>query len=239
MATSSQSSSSQSPGFLPSELRSDGGLDADVIIVGAGVTGCATAAALAGGRRRILVLEARRGHKPRFAGELIHPTGTQVLAELGFLPSLRRHGGMDIDGFAVVKRRDRAATRLPYSEIPRVRPTGWAMEHRDLVEAMRQHMQSLAEGEAGDNEGEEVGGERGLYVDVGFDMTYVLRRYDASMGEVELHEYPTPFNDDDDEASALALRPDGGVIMMGQTHNMSFTADLWLARLSGAGALER
>lgn len=143
MATSSQSSSSQSPGFLPSELRSDGGLDADVIIVGAGVTGCATAAALADGRRRILVLEARRGHKPRFAGELIHPTGTQVLAELGFLPSLRRHGGMDIDGFAVVKRRDRAATRLPYSEIPRVRPTGWAMEHRDLVEAMRQHMQSL------------------------------------------------------------------------------------------------
>lgn len=84
-----------------------------------------------------------------------------------------------------------------------------------------------------------VGGERGLYGDVGFDMTYVLRRYDASMGEVELHEYPTPFNDDDDEASALALRPDGGVIMMGQTHNMSFTADLWLARLSGAGALER
>ncbi len=84
-----------------------------------------------------------------------------------------------------------------------------------------------------------VGGERGLYGDVGFDMTYVLRRYDASMGEVELHEYPTPFNDDDDVASALALRPDGGVIMMGQTHNMSFTADLWLARLSGAGALER
>lgn len=118
-------------------------LDADVIIVGAGVTGCATAAALADGRRRILVLEARRGHKPRFAGELIHPTGTQVLAELGFMPNLRRHGGMDIEGFAVVKSRDQAATRLPYSEIPRVRPTGWAMEHRDLVEAMRQHMQVL------------------------------------------------------------------------------------------------
>ena len=45
----------------------------DVVIVGAGVTGCAMAAALAGGARRILMLEARKGHKPRFAGELIHP----------------------------------------------------------------------------------------------------------------------------------------------------------------------
>lgn len=114
-------------------------LAADVIIVGAGVTGCAMAAALADGKRRILVLEARAGHKPRFAGELLHPTGTQVLEDLGFLPALRAHpqGGVDIAGFAVVPSVLSEPTVLPYREIPRTRPSGFAMEHRDLVEAMR------------------------------------------------------------------------------------------------------
>lgn len=112
-------------------------LAADVIIVGAGVTGCAAAAALSDGRRRILMLEARKGHKPRFAGEYIHPTGAQVLDDLGFLPALRAHGGIDVDGFAVVKESPQPATVLPYREIKRSRETGFAMEHRDLVEAMR------------------------------------------------------------------------------------------------------
>ncbi|MFO0577718.1 MAG: FAD-dependent monooxygenase [Polyangia bacterium] len=119
----------------------DAALAADVIIVGAGVTGCAMAAALADGTRRVLVLEARKGHKPRFAGELIHPTGAQVLDDLGFLPTLRAFGGVDVDGFAVVKAPGREPTCLPYREIgqhiPAARPTGFAMEHRDLVEGMR------------------------------------------------------------------------------------------------------
>ena len=115
----------------------------EVIIVGAGVSGCAAAAALAGTGRKILVLEARTGHKPRFAGELIHPVGAQVLDDLGFMPTLRQHGGMDVDGFAVVRGLGHAPTRLPYAEIRRQRPTGFAMEHRDLVEAMRQVIRTL------------------------------------------------------------------------------------------------
>lgn len=113
-------------------------LVADVIVVGAGVTGCAAAVALADGQRRILVLEARNNHKPRFAGELIHPTGAQVLDDLGFMPTLRRHGGIDVTGFAVVPSREDPSLRLPYSEIPNNRPTGFAMEHRDLVDGMRE-----------------------------------------------------------------------------------------------------
>jgi 2-polyprenyl-6-methoxyphenol hydroxylase-like FAD-dependent oxidoreductase len=116
---------------------------ADVIIVGAGVTGCAMAAALADGQRQILVLEARKGHKPRFAGELIHPTGAQVLDDLGFLPTLRQLGGVDVDGFAVVRQASRPPTRLPYREIPNARSTGFAMEHRELAEGMRRVVQGL------------------------------------------------------------------------------------------------
>ncbi len=120
------------------QTSTDESLDADVIIVGGGVTGCAMATALANGKRRILVLEARTGHKPRFAGELLHPTGTQVLDDLGFLPTLRHHGGVDVDGFAVVKALHVPVTRLPYAEIKEQRPTGFAMEHRDLVTGMRE-----------------------------------------------------------------------------------------------------
>lgn len=116
----------------------------DVIIVGGGVTGCAAAAALADGRRRIAVLEARSGHKPRFAGELIHPTGAQVLDDLGFLPELRSRGGIDVDGFAVVKSPEDPVMPLPYREIPKTRPTGFAMEHRDLVDGMRAVVGRLA-----------------------------------------------------------------------------------------------
>lgn len=135
--------SNQNPSDTQVGAAGAGQPDADVVIVGAGVTGCAMAAALADGRRRIVMLEARKGHKPRFAGELIHPTGAQVLDELGFLPTLRALGGVDVDGFAVVKSPERPPTRLPYREIPRARATGFAMEHRDLVEGMRRVVQSL------------------------------------------------------------------------------------------------
>ena len=134
----------------PSDTRVDSGAQtaagpraADVIIVGAGVTGCAMAAALADGQRQVLVLEARKGHKPRFAGELIHPTGAQVLDDLGFLPTLRALGGVDVDGFAVVRHASRPPTRLPYREIPNARSTGFAMEHRELAEGMRRVVQGL------------------------------------------------------------------------------------------------
>ena len=45
--------------------------------------------------------------------------------------------GIDVDGFAVVKAPGDPVTKLPYCEIPKTRPTGFAMEHRDLVEGMR------------------------------------------------------------------------------------------------------
>src|SRR5206468_1724985 len=90
----------------------------DVVITGGGFTGLALAAALADGRREIVVLEARTWPDPRFRGELIHPPGVRDLDALGFLGALRRAGGTEVRGFAVVPERARAAVRLPYEPPP-------------------------------------------------------------------------------------------------------------------------
>ena len=108
----------------------------DIVIVVGGLTGASLACALANGTRRILVLEAREGRGPRFAGELIHPTGVDVLDQIGVLPALRRAGGVDLTGFAV-SIAGRATTHLPYAEIPDGRPYGFAIEHHDMVAVLR------------------------------------------------------------------------------------------------------
>jgi 2-polyprenyl-6-methoxyphenol hydroxylase-like FAD-dependent oxidoreductase len=110
---------------------------ADVIVVGGGFTGSALAAALASDGRRILVLEARAGKNPRFAGELIHPTGVDVLDRVGVLGALERSGGQRARGFAVVRAPGVPTTLLPYAEIPGARPWGFAMEHHDMVRELR------------------------------------------------------------------------------------------------------
>jgi 2-polyprenyl-6-methoxyphenol hydroxylase-like FAD-dependent oxidoreductase len=115
-------------------------VEADIIIVGGGLSGCAMAAALADGRRRILILEARTGKNPRFNGELIHPTGVDVLDRRGFLGPLEAAGAAQILGFACVAQPGRAATILPYREIPGSRPFGIGIDHRDLVEVLRREL---------------------------------------------------------------------------------------------------
>ena len=132
-----------SPRVAPPMKRRRGHFD--VIVSAAGSSGCALAAALADGRGKILVLEARQGKNPRFNGELIHPHGVDVLDERGFLGAAARG-----------RRRRRAAasrscrvpaqptTVLPYGEIPGSRPFGFAIDHHDLVDTLRRKIARAA-----------------------------------------------------------------------------------------------
>lgn len=108
----------------------------DVVIVGGGFVGCAAAAALADGRRRVVVLEARAGADPRFRGELIHPHGVAVLEGLGLHAPLARAGGFDVRGFAVVPGEGAEAVLLPYDVAGRPR-RGLSMDHHEMVASLR------------------------------------------------------------------------------------------------------
>ena len=104
----------------------------DVVIVGGGFAGLVTAAALADGRRRIAVLEARDAIQNRFSGELIHPSGVSVLGRLGLLDRLRETtGGATVRGFVVSIHGDGNAV-IPYERV-----LGFSCNHVAMVETMR------------------------------------------------------------------------------------------------------
>src|SRR5262245_12628483 len=111
----------------------------DVIVVGGGMIGCATAAQLAARGLTVVVLEARKGSVQRFSGELIHPPGAMVLEEMGLLDELKAAGGVDVSGFNVgdVPEAPGVRSLLPYSDIPAVRPAGFAIHHPTMVDALR------------------------------------------------------------------------------------------------------
>lgn len=139
---------------------------ADVVIVGGGFAGMCAARALAGGGRRVVVLEARTGPDPRFRGELMHPPAVEILAELGLLPALRAAGGEMVDGFAVVLDRDRPPIALPYADAGRDAGQGFSMSHPDMVAVFRR----------------EVGGDEGVDLRTGVRVAELIEEGGAVCG---------------------------------------------------------
>ena len=105
----------------------------DAAIVGAGPAGCVAAIAFARRGARVALIEAHPD-KHRFAGELLHSSGVQILEDLGItgLPSASQHG--PCRGFAVFSSEQADASQLNYSGIP-----GLTFEHNALVRDLRAH----------------------------------------------------------------------------------------------------
>lgn len=124
----------------------------DVVIVGAGLAGCATARALARAdryqRRKILVVDRYKDVHPRFSGELIHPRGAQILDDLGLFSALHAAGGIEVGGFAVFEHADAPFVDLSYADVPRERPRGLSIHHKDLVRTLRRDLRSDPHGSA-------------------------------------------------------------------------------------------
>jgi 2-polyprenyl-6-methoxyphenol hydroxylase-like FAD-dependent oxidoreductase len=122
------------------KLNSDVTSEYDIAIVGAGFTGGFAGAALADGRRRIVVLDAHPAGRPQFGGELIHAAGIDMLIELRLWAILENTGGERVDGFRVSTDAGDPPVTLPYRDVPALRPGGRAIEHGRIVSGVRQYL---------------------------------------------------------------------------------------------------
>lgn len=87
--------------------------EADVVVVGAGVFGCAIAYALANQGRSVILLE-RWMHEPdRIVGELLQPGGVQALKKLGLEKCLEGIDAVPCYGYHVLYRGEEVAFPYP------------------------------------------------------------------------------------------------------------------------------
>jgi squalene monooxygenase len=75
---------------------------ADVLIVGAGIAGCALAVALGRQGRKVLLLERSLKEPDRIVGELLQPGGVQALEQLGLLDCLEGIDAIKVHGYDVI-----------------------------------------------------------------------------------------------------------------------------------------
>jgi 2-polyprenyl-6-methoxyphenol hydroxylase-like FAD-dependent oxidoreductase len=119
------------------EQREDGArLRFDAIVIGGGVAGSCTAAALAKDGARVLLCESGLPDSRRLAGEFMHPKAVAGLRELGFLGPLRVAGAMATYGFAIFRGPHDDGLQLAYAEESCGGSFGLAIEHATLTRTL-------------------------------------------------------------------------------------------------------
>ncbi len=109
----------------------------DVVVVGGGIAGSTSAAALARRGLQVLLVEAGLPSEKRLAGELMHPAACAVLEELDLLEPLLAAGAAEVRGFAVLHDAEVVGSPLEYTEIDGGEGrTSIAIEHGVMVRAL-------------------------------------------------------------------------------------------------------
>lgn len=75
--------------------------EADIVIVGAGILGCAAAVTLARQGRSVILLERSLKEPDRIVGELLQPGGVQALEKLGLRDCLEGIDAIRVDGYGI------------------------------------------------------------------------------------------------------------------------------------------
>lgn len=90
--------------------------EADVVVVGAGVFGCAVAYALANQGRSVLLLERRMKEPDRIVGELLQPGGVTALRKIGLGHCVEGIDAIPCYGYHVLYHKDDTVLRYPATD---------------------------------------------------------------------------------------------------------------------------
>lgn len=125
---------------------------ADVVVVGAGVFGCAIASAMAKQGRSVLLLERWMKEPDRIIGELLQPGGYSALQKLGLADCTEEIDAVPAKGYAVLYHGDMVELQYPVdaagsaakggfresSNEKRQRPEGKAFHHGRFIRRLRE-----------------------------------------------------------------------------------------------------
>lgn len=111
--------------------------EADVLIIGAGILGCALAVALGKQGRSVLLLENSMKEPDRIVGELMQPGGVQALEQLGLGYCLEDIDAIRVDGYRVSYFGDPVNLQYPRESPNSPQPEGRTFHHGRLVMKLR------------------------------------------------------------------------------------------------------
>ena len=116
--------------------------EADVVVIGAGVLGCAVAVALANQGRSVILLEKSLKEPDRIVGELLQPGGVSALEKLGMAECLEKIDAIKVEGYDVIYYGKEVRIPYPYegSETSKdsKRPEGRSFHHGRFISRLRQ-----------------------------------------------------------------------------------------------------
>ena len=113
--------------------------DADVVIVGAGIAGCAMAVALGRAGRSVLLLERSLKEPDRIVGELLQPGGVRALEKLGLSECLEEIDAIPVYGYEIIYYGQPVEIPYPANKVDQKgpKPQGRSFHHGRFVQKLR------------------------------------------------------------------------------------------------------
>ncbi|KAI9894595.1 MAG: Squalene epoxidase [Vezdaea aestivalis] len=111
--------------------------EADVVVVGAGIMGCAIAVALGNQGRSVILLEKSLKEPDRIVGELLQPGGVAALERLGLRDCLEGIDAVVVKGYEVIYKGSPVEIPYPKNTSSQKRPEGRSFHHGRFISRLR------------------------------------------------------------------------------------------------------
>ncbi|KAL7315953.1 Squalene epoxidase [Mucor circinelloides] len=110
----------------------------DLIIVGAGILGCAAAKAFGSDNRKVLLLERDLSEPDRIVGELLQPGGMNALKELGLEDCVEGIDGIPCYGYGVIRQGETVEIPYPIDSETEKQAVGKSFHHGRFIQKLRE-----------------------------------------------------------------------------------------------------